>query len=67
MFLRHNWSKKLVLESEATTEITRTKTSHSKESDQMEGIFGLPEKDVLCVTMTVTVGVDLGFSWGVSF
>ena len=32
-------------------------------------VFGLLEKDVLCatITMTVTVGVDLGFSWGVSF
>ena len=28
-----------------------------------------PEKDMLCATMTITltVGVDLGFSWGVSF
>ena len=32
-------------------------------------VFGLLEMDVLCATMTVTliVGVDLGFSWGVSF
>ena len=32
-------------------------------------VFGLMEKDVLCatMTMTITVGVDLGFSWGVSF
>ena len=30
-------------------------------------VFGLMEKDVLCATMTITVGVDLGFSWGVSF
>ena len=29
--------QKLVLESEATTEKTRTKTSHSNESDRMEG------------------------------
>ena len=32
-------------------------------------LFGLVEKGVLCATMTmaVTVGVDLVFSWGVSF
>ena len=30
-------------------------------------VFDLMEKDVLCATMTITVGVDLGFSWGVSF
>ena len=30
-------------------------------------VFGLMEKGVLCATMTITVGVDLGFSWGVSF
>ena len=32
-------------------------------------VFGLLEKDVLCATMTImiTTGVDLGFSWGVSF
>ena len=30
-------------------------------------VFGLMEKDVLCATMTITVGVDSGFSWGVSF
>ena len=28
---------------------------------------GLMEKDVLCATMTITVGVDLGFSLGFSF
>ena len=28
-------------------------------------VFGLMEKDVLCATMAITVGVDLGFSWGV--
>ena len=32
-------------------------------------VFGLLEKDLLCATMavTTTMGVDLGFSWGVSF
>ena len=32
-------------------------------------VFGLMEKDVLCATMTITIttGVDLGFSWGVFF
>ena len=30
-------------------------------------VFGLMEKDVLCTTMTITVGVNLVFSWGVSF
>jgi len=30
-------------------------------------VFGLMEKDVLCATMTVTVVVDFGVSWGVSF
>ena len=28
-------------------------------------VFGLMGKGVLCATMTITFGVDLGFSWGV--
>ena len=30
-------------------------------------VFGLMEKDVLCATMAITVGVDLVFLGGVSF
>ena len=30
-------------------------------------VFGLMEKDVLCAAMAITLGVELGFSLGVSF
>ena len=30
-------------------------------------VFGLMEKDLLRAIITITVGVDLGFSWGFSF
>ena len=60
---------------EKSREIARTASVNNPSLSGARGrirkvhFFGLMEKDVLCatMTMTITVGVDLGFSWGVSF